>query len=377
MATSYFACGRIAARWNILNLMSSANVLAASGLLISVLACAGCGSRDEIRSYDVPKNSGALAELPEASSAPSGPPTHRLLGAIVPHGDQTWYFKMTGPLEPMESQTDAFRGLVESVTFAGENDSPSWNLPTGWTQRDGTGQRLATLVVDVDGTELETTVIPLATMDTPTAILDNVNRWRKQMQLPAIADGELEEETSQVKLAGGTAVTVDLTGHLDDRGGNGRSMMSASSPTSGNSAAGADSPRFVKPDDWQEAPQDGFSRLAFAITKGDQSARVTVSVLGGDGGGTLNNINRWRNQIGVPPWDAAALENQAEKFSVGGIDGYYVEAAGPETETPSSAIYGWVGLSNGRSWFFKMRGDAELVQQQRDAFRAFLQSFEF
>lgn len=46
---------------------------------------------------------------------PSGNPPTRLLGAIVPHQGETWFFKLTGPDALVASQREAFRTFLSTV----------------------------------------------------------------------------------------------------------------------------------------------------------------------------------------------------------------------------------------------------------------------
>ena len=78
--------------------------------------------------------------------------------------------------------------------------------------------------VTVEGQRLEVTVIELPNNNSPTAVLDNVNRWRRQMQLPPIEQSELATNTSEITLADGTAIYVNLVGSFRNtmpRGGMG------------------------------------------------------------------------------------------------------------------------------------------------------------
>ena len=44
---------------------------------------------------------------------------HMLLGAIVQGGDANWFFKLTGPAATLDSQRDAFRSMVDSLSRGG------------------------------------------------------------------------------------------------------------------------------------------------------------------------------------------------------------------------------------------------------------------
>jgi hypothetical protein len=141
-------------------------------------------------------------------------------------------------------------------------------------------------------------------------------------------------------------------------------------------SAAEDAVGFKQPDGWVREPRDRFSQLAFGVRDGDQSARITVSVLARDSGGLLANLNRWRDQVGLGQLSEETMETACEAFEIQGFTGHYVEFVSPDEVAPSEAIYGWIGLLPDSNWFVKMRGDARLVQRERDAFRGFLKSLE-
>ncbi len=177
----------------------------------------GCGNHDSVQRYQIPKRELLYAanhvEQQTAASERPAQVVQRMLAAIVPHGAQTWYFKMTGPAEAVASQEAAFRQLIESLRFDTEQSPPQWTLPAAWREEPGTGLRLATLKVDVSEQTLEVSVMQLATSLSGSSVLDNVNRWRQQMRLPAITHSELDQETTTVELASGPATLVNLLGH--------------------------------------------------------------------------------------------------------------------------------------------------------------------
>ena len=164
---------------------------------------------------------------PETS--PVATPTDRLLGAVVPHGAQTWYFKMVGPMDAVASQGAAFRSLIESLRFENEPGPPQWTLPESWQEKPKSGERMATLSVDAGGKTLEISVIPLATDSAPNSLLDNINRWRGQMQLAPISADQLAAETTLLNLPGGQATLVNLAGNFRSGGMGGTAQQLGSS----------------------------------------------------------------------------------------------------------------------------------------------------
>jgi len=184
--------------------------------------CSGCDQTEAIRHYRVPKDvvaeqekpvSGGPETPPPAASPPASPAvSQRMLGAMVLRSDTAWFFKAVGPDAQMAGHVDAFRSLLRSIRFVDEK--PQWTLPEGWRQEAGAGMRFATLEFGSAENPLELTVIPLGVPPgEPSAyILSNVNRWRRQLQLPPIAAEELDKGTEKIELDGTTATAVDLRG---------------------------------------------------------------------------------------------------------------------------------------------------------------------
>ena len=53
------------------------------------------------------------------------------------------------------------------------------------------------------------------------------------------------------------------------------------------------------PESWGFASPVGPEKARFTITDTNGTASVTMTVLQGDGGGLLGNVNRWRGQLGL------------------------------------------------------------------------------
>ena len=217
----------------------------AAGLLIAVLPC-GCqqGEDEEIRKYTVPKADAVYqanhvkskeAEMPQDAVHGFGPKTpaktakpanavrYRMIGAIVPVGAQTWFFKMRGPVSLMDPHAAKFLEFAGTLKFTG--GKPTWSLPKGWRQLPGRGLRFATILVDPEVDSLELTVIPLRSgnVGQEQDILRNVNRWRGELSLPNVAADKLytkqddttaKQEVRKRIINGQTVVLVSLVGRL-------------------------------------------------------------------------------------------------------------------------------------------------------------------
>ena len=202
---------------------------ARSSLLFGLLAlvAAGCSERPPITSYTVskpvplrpianPHDAGLPMTLPGAAAAeapPTGEPTDRMLGVVVPITPQGWFFKFSGPVAAVTAQESAFKDFLKTVTFT--DGKPEWALPAGWQAQPGNQFRFATLLIPAEGKPLEVSVtaLPNSGEDNTNYVLSNVNRWRGQLRLPPITAAQLPAESSTVDLSGTPATLVDLVGH--------------------------------------------------------------------------------------------------------------------------------------------------------------------
>ncbi len=334
-------------------------------LPLAALLVAGC-QKDEIREYDVPR--------PE--------PVVRLLGAIVPHGDSTWFFKLVGPVAAVGERKADFDGLVDSVRFGGGKDDPAtWKLPAGWTEEKGPAPRHATLKFGPADAPLELSVSKLGSGGQTASVLANVNRWRRlDLGLgAALPEEDLPEVVREKKVNDLTVTFVDMSGP-----GAGTHAKPArpmrEEPVPAEPREPAEQPRvdYVTPEGWQPAPTNmgGFrAEAAFRIREGDKSADVNVMIVGGP---FAENVNRWRKQIGLPPVSEAEVRKEVRPITIDGAPGHLADLVGPESQgAKRQRILGAIVDRDGGTWYFKMRGSAELVEKQQGAFDKFLASFKF
>ncbi|CAA9414552.1 MAG: hypothetical protein AVDCRST_MAG64-2517, partial [uncultured Phycisphaerae bacterium] len=112
--------------------------------------------------------------------------------------------------------------------------------------------------------------------------------------------------------------------------------------------------------------QDKPMRLG-TLTKGQ--VELALTSFPGDVGGKLANVNRWRQQAGLPPIAEAQLEKETRTIEVDGRQVMLVDVAGPETRLLAASIPG-----EGKLYFAKVTGPADQVAASRDAFEAFVKS---
>jgi len=133
--------------------------------------------------------------------------------------------------------------------------------------------------------------------------------------------------------------------------------------------------RWVAPAGWQSQPATGMRAATFLVT-GAAGATADVSVVSfpGMGGDDLANINRWRNQVKLPPITGADLAGQTQGVTTAAGAFVTADLAGDVPGKGATRILGaWLRQPD-HVWFFKMIGPSDLVESQKAAFLSFLQS---
>lgn len=133
---------------------------------------------------------------------------------------------------------------------------------------------------------------------------------------------------------------------------------------------------WTAPKGWEEQPASGFRKGSFLV-RGAEGTTADVSVISFPeaAGGTLANVNRWREQLKLSPITEEAQAGSS--FPVAGHDMLLVDVASEqplEANAGKTRILGGIYPLHGETWFFKMMGPDELVAAQRGAFKEFLQS---
>lgn len=135
---------------------------------------------------------------------------------------------------------------------------------------------------------------------------------------------------------------------------------------------------WVAPAGWKEKPGSGFRYATFVVPGGGGSTGdLSVTVLSGDAGGLLSNVNRWRGQIGLPGLTDAQLIDASKKVSSSGTSFTVVNFVSEDrllNGKDKKRLLAAVGVSQGQTWFFKLIGADDLVQSAEPTFVQFLKS---
>jgi hypothetical protein len=137
------------------------------------------------------------------------------------------------------------------------------------------------------------------------------------------------------------------------------------------------SPEWKVPAQWVEGPPRSIIFKNFSVS-GDAGAKaeITISFFPGDAGGVLNNVNLWRSQLGLGPIEAAQMEHTTETLTTADSKATLVDFVGASTGKPARMV-GAIVPQGGKTWFYKMMGDAKVVGGQKDAFVQFVKTVHY
>ena len=359
-----------------------------SRVLLAALASpffllAGCSESEPLRSYSVP--------------AEARPVIRQIEGAIVLVDDNAWFFKVEGTPEIVERHRSELPGFLKSLEFGGENEDEkelAYELPAGWqilsTNRGSSGAVGEGPFAEIKlaaNRPLPKLVITRLHFRVPEAeeergpgeakyILDNVNRWRRQVALPSLEASELglPGEAFQTK-TGQEGLLFSMVGQAEAAGRRPPAQRMFD----------FDAENYELPAGWTAAPNDQFSKLAFT-TGADDSIRITVTPLAGGGENALlarnSNIERWQDQLGLAERPEGSVSEPQE---VDGHTTYVVNLASTESVQESNGqlsagpvrIVGAIIAAEGSLWVIRMKGPDLPVQEELPNFHVFLKSTKF
>lgn len=319
----------------------------------------------------------------------------------------------------------------QSAANPGAPVSLHWTAPSGWEEQPPSGFRKGSFLVrGANGKTADVSVISFP--EEAGGTLANVNRWREQLKLPPIAaeaeagssftvaghemlfvdvvsEQPLEAETEKTRILAGIFPLHGETWFFKMMGpdelaaaqrdvfkqflqsvhvaGPEHSHAKADAGTSTNAptpplidALDATPLQYVLPSNWQEKPLAPMRVASFNIAAPNgKQVDLSIVSLAGEAGGDLANVNRWRDQVKLPPIDEAGLQQSAEHIKVNDHDFLVVDLAGTEAigeQNEKQRILAAILDAKGRSWFIKMTGEEAAVASQKSAFADFLRSLK-
>ena len=136
------------------------------------------------------------------------------------------------------------------------------------------------------------------------------------------------------------------------------------------------------PEGWEASKGSSMRAASYAIggnSEGSAPADVSVIPLPGDSGSVLENVNRWRGQVQLPP--LAAPDDPALGAEMDGAAGKlfvtHMVSAEAVLDGKKAAISTAILKVDGVTWFFKITGEASLVEANREKFENFVRTAAF
>ena len=128
------------------------------------------------------------------------------------------------------------------------------------------------------------------------------------------------------------------------------------------------------PESWDLATPFGPEKARFSISEGlIGSANVSMTVLQGDGGGLLGNVNRWRGQLGLEPVEEKDLKDMLKSVEALGDEAQLVDLTGTSKRSQlEERLIGVIAPQGELTWFYKLMGTPDLVEQSREGFLGYL-----
>lgn len=139
----------------------------------------------------------------------SATPRLRLLGAVMPHGEKVYYFKLSGRADVVGPQKENFNAFINSIRFTEHNHGPvasepigptptpmpatpaqaeapaglSYSAPQGWIKDAPMPLRVVSFRIGA-GAKLVEVIVSRMPATGSGSYLSNINRWRGQVGLP-------------------------------------------------------------------------------------------------------------------------------------------------------------------------------------------------
>ncbi|MBC8106701.1 MAG: hypothetical protein H7Z14_08945 [Anaerolineae bacterium] len=294
------------------------------------------------------------------------------------------------------------------------NNELTWTLPEGWTQLPAAQMRYAAFQASADDPNLVVTVIPLAPGQ---AILPNINRWEGQIGLPPSSEADAKSKLKMIEVAGEMFASLDLNGPSQSivvaftqqpehtwffklQGPSdkvaaqkpkfeafvqslrfaGHEPTTAPAPAEPDRPAFADgAPKWNLPSAWRLQPEKPMRFATYRTSADATSGEVIISRFPAQFGSILDNVNRWRGMVGLPPI-TGETGAPPQHLTVGAAQSDVYDFTGPEKPpAPAQRIrIILVPTPDGKEmWFFRLQGPVDVLSKEQPAFDQFVQSVRF
>ena len=127
------------------------------------------------------------------------------------------------------------------------------------------------------------------------------------------------------------------------------------------------------PESWSLATPSSFEKARFTVSEFAGSANVSMTVLQGDGGGLLQNVNRWRGQLGLDPIEQKDLQTELKPVMTLSENARLVDINGTSNRSQlEERMVGVIVPQGELTWFYKLIGTPSVVEKSREEFLGYL-----
>jgi len=340
------------------------------------------------------------------ANAESSAPT-RMVVAIFQRAEAAWFFKITGALEEVAQSESAWQPFIDSIKFEskGSGERPVWKLPEGWSL--GGKAQMVFAILEIPDTEAE---IRISRLGGQQDLLSNVNRWRGQLSLPPATAGGLEKNLTVKQGEEAEYRLFDKQGKSSGQSMGGpfmrqQALMRAKEAEQAEQAnnetkeeSETDSPTVKPPSKLKNElaanpkftldPPEGYlpgktsAMVVARFVKETDDGTVQISLVPLTATNKWNdNVNFWRQSVGLEPIEAAEIEAATEAVTISGVKGKKIaliaDDLGDDDSEVKKSLIGVMVKHDDAAWFFKMMGETPLVNSDQSIFESFLNSFEF
>lgn len=161
----------------------------------------------------------------------------RIIAAILHREGMSWFFKMIGDDSLVAAQKPNFVKFLGTIAFvtghshaehaaaasgastadAGpeSGSKPGWTVPAGWTEQSPGPMQVAKFAAHAGDAHAEVMISALP--GDAGGKLPNVNRWRGQIGLPPITEGDLATQARPLEIPGADTYMVDFNNEATKR----------------------------------------------------------------------------------------------------------------------------------------------------------------
>ena len=332
--------------------------------------------------------------------------------------------------EEAPGQQSAMPANAPSPSMPGGMSAPvvstaSVPTPSNWQAQPLSQMRQASFLVKGDnGATADISFVSLGA--SAGNVLENVNRWLSQIGQPAIDDQKLNQIAQRLTTQIGEVTVVDLEGlpggadpakdgriiaamttsgsstlFFKIRGNaaltesqksdfikwvaavcnsqsGGKSLQTASTMPPQNSSnppvVSSSNPqiKWQLPAGWSEVPPSPMRYASFSAGPNNDKVDISIVTFPGEGGNDADNVNRWRQQMGLPPMSPAAIATQVAPLKTPEGNFSSVDIAGANART----LAAWTRRGD-HVWFFKATGPSSAVEKEKTNFVKFVESVRF